>query len=385
MPIIPISLDTTLEQREVDLLRLLARVRLCHGHTIQELICPTVNPSTRTRMLRRMVKAGLIWETTIPSPHRDPKGRPVGKAPTVYGLTERGYKRIKPMEISGGPFPYEMMAYRAANAAKAVEASAVSIDLYYADWIGSLLEQARRHPSFVGANIQREYVIRSTDGSILQTIGALIELVFDRSSAASPTTGPMIAWSPIRSHAPRQVIVRYGLDIDHAGRSDRWFFDHAVMYRRIAAANGYHTLFGSPVARPLVTQLAAHAGVDSSVTPAIIPVIIAAYDERNARLNELITCWLGAWDTWHDGWALFSHFVKTVHPEHGVMWGDYLAVNQRPQTGKTIGRTPLLASLFGPLDQWAVATAAWVPPVASDIDTLQMKIQSNAAVPLNVG
>lgn len=48
---------------ELDILRLLACVRLCSGATIHELICPTLYPSNRTRLLARLTDAGLIWRT----------------------------------------------------------------------------------------------------------------------------------------------------------------------------------------------------------------------------------------------------------------------------------------------------------------------------------
>ena len=62
---------------------------------------------------------------------------------------------------------------------------------------------------------------------------------------------------------------------------------------------------------------------------------------------------------WEGSPALLSSIERTCHHEHGVLWGEYLALKGNP-----VQKTSLLGSLLGTVDQWPTKIQGW-PGLAS--------------------
>lgn len=332
MPIRATTLTHSLADRELAVLQLLGRLGMMESGTIHDLLFPDRHETSRNRMLAKLLKQRLIWSAKLPG-QRDDTGRPDGRTPRVYGLTDEGRATLARHEIepTDGLFALDRLVYRPKTAPTDPDRTMLVVNTFISNWVGSLLEEIRKLPMLMAANAYRDYALRDASGATLQTIGALITLRLDPSHTSFDRDGWTLPWRPEVPSLPAtgQVReVRLAMEVDNGRRSAKSIFEMAQTYQRFTQEGRYQRLFGG----------------------AVTPVIITLPGDR---AKEVADIWMQVWDKCP---AVLSTPLKTNHPEHGVLWGEYVILRTRP-----VGRGPLLGDLLGTVEQWPTRSAQWSP------------------------
>ena len=328
MPIPIPSPNSPASDRELAVLRALGRFGPTLGMTLQELIFPDQDDTTRNRTLNRLVEQKLIWQAVIPNAKCDEAGRSRGRAPHVYGLTSDGKEALDNFNAEPHDGTFERLLARSRQAATTPNQTDLMRDSYISGWCASLLDQVRRVPSLAGVHVQRRYAIIDTKGTTLQTIGAVVILAFDKTARSFDRRGWELPWLSLGATPASWTYVRLALEVETGQSSLRSQFDLAQMYQRLSSANAYTQVLGGLVR----------------------PVIITPPARRARAVAEV---WIGAWP---NNPALLSTFERTDHRQYGPLWGTYRSVAANPPT-----ETTLLGTLLGTVDQWAALTREWSP------------------------
>jgi len=315
-----------LAERELAVLRLLGRLGMVLGQTIRDLVCPDQHPASCRRMLRALAARRLIWQATVPN--LTAAGRAQGRAPNVYGLTDDGRQLLDSFGAEPHDGTLERLIARAKHAPAAPPVASLVADTYLSDWCASLLDQIRRTPLLAGVHVQRRYALTASDGTLLQTIGAVIVLAFDpqRTTFEPPPPPWLIPWLTDGAVPAAWRVVRLALELDTGVMALRSLFELAQTYQRLTADGTYQRLLGGPL-RPVIVTL------------------------PGRRARAVAEVWMGAWE---GSPALLSSVERTCHPHFGVLWGEYLALKSNPVT-----KSSLLGPLLGTVEQWPAQIAAW--------------------------
>lgn len=313
-----------MSERELAVLRLLGRLGMVMGQTIRDLICPDQHEASCRRLLRELAERKLIWQASVPNVND--AGRSQGRAPNVYGLTDDGRQMLDTFGAEPYDGTFERLIYRSKQAPGAPAVAALVTETYVSDWCASLLDQVRRTPMLAGVHMQRRYAMTSADGTLLQTVGAVIVLAFDPELKTFERAGWVIPWLTDGAISSSWRVVRLALEVDTGVMAMRSIFEMAQTYARLTGDGTYQRLLGG-VPRPVI------------VTP----------PARRAR--AVAEVWMGAWE---GSPALLSSVERTCHRDYGVLWGEYLALKANP-----VAKTSLLGSLLGTVDQWPTKIAAW--------------------------
>jgi len=313
-----------MSERELAVLRLLGRLGMVLGQTIRDLVCLDQHEASCRRLLRELAERRLIWQASVPNINE--AGRSQGRAPNVYGLTDDGRQMLDSFGAEPHDGTFERLIARSKQAPSAPAVAALVTETYQSDWCASLLDQVRRTPMLAGVHVQRRYAVTNSEGALLQTIGAVIVLAFDPEQKKIDRPAWAIPWLTDGALAPAWRIVRLALEVDTGVMAMRSIFEMAQTYARLSADGTYQGLVGG----------------------ALRPVVITPPARRARAVAEV---WMGAWE---GSPALLSSIERTCHREHGVLWGEYLALKGNP-----VQKTSLLGALLGTVDQWPAKIAAW--------------------------
>ncbi|NNJ12217.1 hypothetical protein EKD04_017955 [Chloroflexales bacterium ZM16-3] len=318
-----------MSERELAVLRLLGRLGMVLGQTIRDVICFDQHESTCRNMLHELAGRKLIWQAS--APQADDVGRSAGRAPNVYGLTDDGRQVLDTFGAEPHDGTFERLIYRSKQAPSAPAVAALVSETYLSDWCASLLDQIRRTPMLAGVHVQRRYAVTGTDGALLQTIGAVIILAFDPELRTFERPMWVIPWLTDGVISSSWRIVRLALEVDTGMMAMRSLLELAQTYQRLSGDRTYQRLLGGPP-RPVI------------ITP----------PARRAR--SVAEVWMSAWE---GSPALLTTVERTVHPDYGVLWGNYVALKANP-----VQPALLLGNLLGTVDQWPSKISTW-PGLAS--------------------
>lgn len=313
-----------MSERELAVLRLLGRLGMVMGQTIRDLVCPDQHEASCRRMLREMAERRLIWQASVPN--LNDAGRSQGRAPNVYGLTDDGRQMLDTFGAEPHDGTFERLIYRSKQSPSAPAVASLVAETYLSDWCASLLDQVRRTPMLAGVHVQRRYAVTASDGTLLQTVGAVIVLAFDAELKKFERAGWAMPWLTDGAVPSSWRVVRLALEVDTGVMAMRSLFEMAQTYQRLSNDGTYQRLLGGAL-RPVI------------VTP------------PGRRARAVADVWMGAWE---GSPALLSSVERTCHPEHGVLWGEYMALKSNP-----VAKTSLLGSLLGTVEQWPAKTQSW--------------------------
>jgi|APCry1669189070_1035195.scaffolds.fasta_scaffold09821_1 Replication-relaxation len=317
-PILPLA------ERERAAMRLLGRLGTIKGQTLETLVFRDQSGASRRRILRGLAERKLLWQATAPNASAD--GRLQGRPPCVYGLTDDGLRMLDSFGAEPHDGTFERLIARSKQAPTAPLSSQLHSDTYISDWCASLLDHIRRTPLLAGIEIQRRYALVGADGTLLQTIGALITLAFDPNQRTFSEPVWTLPWLTDGAISPSWRIVRLAVEVDINAMSPRTLFEMAQTYQRLSGDGTYQRLLGGPLR----------------------PVIITPPERRVRAVAEI---WMGAWP---GSPALISTFKRTEHPVYGALWGEYMALKTNPMQ-----LAPLLGTLMGTVEQWPAKVASW--------------------------
>lgn len=317
-PILPLA------ERERAAMRLLGRLGTVTGQTIRDLVCLDRDESTCRRMLRGLAERKLLWQAT--APHASADGRLPGRPPCVYGLTDDGLRMLDSFGAEPHDGTFERLIARSKQAPTAPLSSQLHRDTYVSDWCASLLDHMRRTPLLAGIEIQRHYALVGADGTLLQTIGALVTLAFDPNQRTFSEPVWTIPWLTDGATPASWRVVRLALEVDMNAMAGRTLFTVGQTYRALTDNGTYQRMLGGPPR----------------------PVLITPHARRMRAVAEI---WMGAWP---GSPALISTFERTEHPAYGVVWGEYKALKTDPAQP-----APLLGTLLGTVEQWPAKVASW--------------------------
>lgn len=313
-----------LSERELAVLRLLGRLGMVMGQTIRDLVCPDLHAASCRRMLRAMAARRVIWKASVPN--LNDAGRAQGRAPHVYGLTDDGRQLLDTFGAEPHDGTFERLIYRSKQAPAPPALASLVAETYLSDWCASLLDQVRRTPMLAGVHVQRRYAVTATDGTLLQTIGAVIVLAFDPELTTFDRAAWTIPWITDGAVSPAWRVVRLALEVDPGVMALRSIFEMAQTYQRLSTDGTYQRLLGGPL-RPVL------------VTPS------------GRRARAVADVWMGAWE---GSPAILSSVDRTCHAHFGVLWGEYMALKSNP-----VAKASLLGTLLGTVEQWPAKIAAW--------------------------
>lgn len=310
-------------EREIAVLRLLGRLGPTLGQTIGGLYFFDRHPATVRKILGSLTERRLTWRASLPT--INDAGRSSGRPFAVYGLTNEGQRFLNDMRAEPRTDVVERLIIRSRQASLPLTLE-LSEETYISNWCASLLDQVRRTPMFVGAEVQRHYTIANTVGNLTQTIGTLIVLAFDgqRQTYDRPTWDiPLLTDGFV---PPNLRVVRLALEVDTGIQGMRYWFNLAQLYRRCADAGLHKQILGG----------------------AVHPVIITTSAQRIKMAGEQ---WIAAWP---NSPARITHRGHTAHSKYGVLWGRYYSLQKKP-----IEETHLLDNLLGTFAQWPTQTKQW--------------------------
>lgn len=328
MPSSMSSPTSPISDRERAVLRVLGRFGTVLGTNLHDLIFSDQHDVTRLRLLNRLVAQKLIWKASIPHDNRDEFGRSRGRAPHVYGLTNEGKAALNMAQVEPHNDTFKRLLSRSRQASSALNLDELKRDAYISDWCAALLDQVRRVPALVGVHVQRHYTIIDTNGNLLQTIGAVIVLAFDKTAKTLDRRAWELPWISLKETPASWTYVRLALEVESGYTALRSKFDIARRYYQLSAANAYTQVLDGPV-RPVI------------ITP----------PGQTAR--EVAEVWMS---TWPNCPALLTTFKRTKHQHYGPLWGDYLSIATNPPT-----ETTLLGNILGTVEQWPTLTSQWSP------------------------
>ncbi|MFV9505402.1 MAG: replication-relaxation family protein [Oscillochloridaceae bacterium umkhey_bin13] len=311
-PILPAS------EREIAVLRLLGRLHIVMGQTIRVLIYPDQHENTCRNALHGLAERKLIWQGSVPLMNE--AGRSRGRAPHVYGLTDDGRTLLGTLGAEPYDGTFGRLLSRSKQAPLPPQATLTS-ESYLSWWCASLIEHLRCFPLLAGLHIQHRYPITDPEGNILQTVGALMSIAFDRDQTTVDRPQWVIPWLTDGALSSSWTIVHLAIELDTGIMSMRSIVDLAQTYRRLTETRIYQQNLGR--------------------TNGFRPVIITPSGHRARAFAE---AWMSAWP---GSPALVSSVERTAHADHGVLWGTYFALRTNP-----VQPTSLLGTLLGTIEEW---------------------------------
>lgn len=316
-------------QREVAVLQLLGRLGTVTGEAIGTLIFTDQSATSRRRMLHDLAARKLIWQGRMPVV--TPAGRSHGRPLNVYGLTEDGKQLLDTFGVEPHDGTFERLIARSKQAPTLPSLAQLTHDTYVSTWCASLLDQVRRTPPLEGVQIQRRYALTTADGTVLQTIGTLITLVFDGQRKTLAVPGWGVPWLEDVQVPPSLQVIRLALEVDAGVMAQRAIAEQALTYRRLTDDRTYWRLLGGPV----------------------FPVLIAPAGRRARLIAEW---WMAAWPGTP---AIIASDASTADSPYGVLWGEYKALAALPLQAR-----PLLGTFLGPVERWPARSRLWpgTPP-----------------------
>lgn len=319
-----------LRDREVAVLRLVGRLGITQGVMIRGLVLPDLSESAGRELLRRLVARKLLWHGN--RSNHDAAGRLQGRTPRVYGLTEEGRQLLDTFGVESRPDTLQQFVVRAKHAPTPASFQ-LADESYVSDWCAILLDQVRRHRTFVGAHVQRRYSFIDPAGTVLQTVGALIVLAFDKAQRVAPPPGCRFPWLAGGRINDSWLVVYLALEVCPSLMDQRALVQLAQTYQQFSAQGLYRSWFSGPLR----------------------PVIITETPQEAERLGAL---WTKQWPT---SPGMISSKDRTSHSEYGVLWGSYTSLANPAQ------QMPLLGPTLGSVEQWPAKIAQWpaVPATAS--------------------
>lgn len=319
-------------EREIAVLRLMGRLGMVLGQTVRDIVCPDQHEATARRLVRGLVERKLLWHANVPTANE--AGRLQGRTPRVYGLTDDGRQLLDAFGAEPHDGTFERLIVRSKQAPAPPAVAALVSETYMSDWCASLIDQVRRTPMLAGVHVQRRYALTDADGTLLQTLGALIVLAFDPNLKTMDRPAWVIPWLTDGAISSSWRVVRLALEVDTSVMGTRAIFDLAQTYQRLTESGVAQRLLGGPLQ----------------------PVIVTPPGRRARAVAEV---WMGAWP---GSPALLSSVERTAHADYGVLWGEYLGLQASP-----LQRSPLLGKLLGTVDQWAAKTQNWHRPPARQV------------------
>jgi hypothetical protein len=303
-------------ERELAVLRLLGRLGMVLGQSICELLFPDRHKTTCFRVLGKLEERKLIWQAHLPVQ---------GGVPYVYGLTHDGRQLLANFGVEPQDGTVERLLSRSKQAPASPDAETLRVETYVSDWCVSLLTHVRRTPMLAEALVQRQYAVTDANGTVLQTIGALIILAFNPEQKTFDRPAWSVPWHINKTFPESWRVVRLALEVDSGNSSVDAFAQLAGTYQQLTQAGVYQRRLGGGL-RPVL------------VMPKGRPQMAA-----------------GLWmKQWAGSPALISNTERTCHPEYGVLWGEYKALKTNP-----VVTANLLGTLLGTVDQWPTKIQQW--------------------------
>jgi hypothetical protein len=292
------------------------------GQTIDDVLFPDRHKSTALRTLGKLATNKLIWQTYLPVR---------GGTPFIYGLTDDGRQMLNAFGVESDGDTFDHLIWRSKQAPVAPVSSILEHETYISDWCASLLDHVRRTPMLAGVHIQRQYRVKDREGTVLQTIGAVIILAFDPAKKAFERPIWSIPWLTDTTFPDSWRVVRLALEVD-TGMTMRALVELALRYRACSDDGSHKRLLGDRL-RPVIIA----SGGDST--------------SGGDRTRMIASWWM---DAWPGSLTLLSSRARTAHPDYGVLWGEYRALETNP-----VKKIPLLGPLLGTVDTWPNRIKAW--------------------------
>jgi hypothetical protein len=306
------------QQREPDVLRLLARTEFALAPHVRTAIFPDADPRTALQCLEGLRRQRLVWRKALdakylPASLRVPGRRPSRHDAVLYGITPEGCEAL---EAWGEENDSEVLRRAARSFARDAERPLVRTgqlahDLEAVDWVVSAVAEASRCPVLAGVRCELEYISaidRDTEQPI-QRFDALLILDFDNDCAQDRRSPYAIPWDSGKggTHA-----LRLALEIDRRTETLAVHRAKAETYEDLRQQGLYERTLGGDV----------------------LPVVVCP---PRGWAKQLV----GAWTAGAPGSpGIISTFDRVRHPEHGVLWGQYLTLCEAQ---------PRLAGLWGAL------------------------------------
>lgn len=311
------------EERAPAVLRLLARLEFALTPQIGAVVFPDAAQRTAEQALAGLHRQGLVWCRPLPDPSYLPydlaaRPRRWGSASTLWGLSPEGRNLLAAWGLEDAAVLRRAVVRDARN--PEVKAGHLRHDLEAVSWVVSAIAEAARNPALQGVRCQLEYVAARDDaGQPEQRFDALLGLHF---AAGAPTVQRPRWQIPWTESDAGGVTLRLALEVDRRTEAVRVHVAKAAMYRRLTEEGHYRETLGGDVT----------------------PVVVCPPRQWARQL-------VGAWSTgWPGGRGVISTFPRARHPRHGVLFGAYRTLCERP------GRE---ASLWEPLGVDVPFWRAW--------------------------
>lgn len=339
MSIIPVPVPATL--REIAVLRLIGRLGLVVSHDLARLLFCDVGDRAMREAMVKLVERNLVWRKEgareVVESTKTPGRRVAKHGPYLYGLTHEGRALLGDMGVEPADGTLDRFISRDRRA-PAPSASSMLVDRAVSAWCASVLDHARRTPLLVGVNMQARYAITAADGSVVQTIGALVTLAFDPKAPQRKRHIWELPWLSGEAISQDWKWVRLALEVEVGTASSLALMELANAYKVLAQTGADTRLFGGKL-RPVILVL------------------------QGQRAGKMATAW---YDTWPGSPAVLAKAETVIHPEHGALWGTYVALKESPVQPAT-----LLAGLVSSVEHWAKLVASWQPSEKSSGEAAQ--------------
>lgn len=291
------------EQRMSAVLRLLARTEFALTPQIGAVVFPDAAQRTAEQALAGLHRRGLVWQIELPDPSYLPydlaaRRRRWGSASTLWGLSHEGRALLVAWGLEDAAVVRRAIVRDARN--PEVKVGHLKHDLEAVSWVISAIAEAARNPALQGVRCQMEYISSRDDaGQPVQRFDALLGLHFAEGVPNVQRPRWRIPWTEGDAGG---VTLRLALEIDRRTEPLRVHVAKAAMYRRLTEEGHYRQTLGGEVT----------------------PVVVCPPRQWARQL-------VGAWSAgWPDGRGVISTFPRTRHARHGVLFGDYRTLCERP-------------------------------------------------------
>lgn len=296
-------------RRQVDLLRLLARLEFVPERHLHALVAPELSRRHYRRILAATHAAKLIWRHPVdaerlPGGIAAPNGAPPPRTPLLYGLTPQGRDWLAREDLEDDPAALERAIVRDWRRPEVTTAQ-LAHDLLVVEWCARALAELRASGRLVAAEVVLEYVSATeANGQAIQRFDALLVVQVAAAPQADPAPGIPWGW-PAHGALGR---VAWALEIDRGTEKLLILLGKAVMYRDLTVTGHYQATLG--------------------LNP--LPVVITL---TGRRATQIVSEWV---DGWRNGRGVVAPLHRLADPHGGVLWGGYKTLGLNPARDATL-------------------------------------------------